>query len=57
MRPYAGTVGRAVFRLVAVFGGRRVPASMPGVFAAYSDNGLQTMLRYPRSHAGAHYSI
>ena len=57
MRPCAGTVGRAVFGLVAVLAGRDAPAGAPGGFAAYSDNGLLTMLRRPRGCAGARFSI
>jgi len=53
MRPRAGTVGRAVVRLVAVLVGRAAPAGI----AAHSDNGLLTMLRRPRSCAGARFSI
>jgi len=43
MRPCAGTVGRAVFGLVAVLVGCEAPTGAPGGFAAYSDNGLLTI--------------
>jgi hypothetical protein len=52
MRPCAGTVGRAVFGLVAVLVGRDASDGAPGGFAAYSDNGLLTMLRRLRGCAG-----
>ncbi len=57
MRPCASTVGRAVIGLVSVLVGRETPAGAPGGFAAYSDNGLLTMLRRPRTRAGARFSI
>jgi len=57
MRPCAGTVGRAVFGLIAVQAGRDAAAGAPGGFAAYSNNGLLTMLRRSRGGAGVRGSI
>lgn len=53
MRPCAGTVGRAVFGLVAVLVGRGAPTSAPGGFAAYSDNGSLTIDAHAAARARA----
>ncbi len=52
MRPYAGTVGRAVFEPAAVLGGRDASACAPSGAGAYSRNDMLMMLRRPRTRAG-----
>jgi len=44
MRRYAGTVGRAVFGVAAVPGGREVSAGVPGGAAAHLYNDMLTVL-------------
>ncbi len=57
MRPCAGTVGRAVFGLVAVVVGRDAPAGAQGGFAAYFRQRLADDASTPARLRGRVFSI